>query len=88
MSSKRHGGDHRGSAQSRRNRKMRMLRVYGNGETCNCVHCGCSVNFDTIEADRIIPGGPYAFFNVQPSCRSCNCARSDNANWQYVGAMA
>lgn len=80
----RHGGDKRGSAADRRARKNWMLSHYGNGEACGCVHCGATLTFNTVEADRIIPGGSYRRDNVQPSCRGCNLDRSDNINWSYV----
>ena len=85
----RHGGDHRGSAAARRARKWWMLsnsRWLGDGERCRCVHCGTWLSFATVEADRIIPGGPYARWNVQPSCGSDNKARSDDSTW--VGSLA
>jgi hypothetical protein len=78
----RHGGDHRGSAASRRARKNWMLATWGDGVTCLCVHgCGTVLTFATVEADRRDPGGSYARHNVQPACRSCNLARSDDASW-------
>lgn len=85
---RRHGGDKRGSAADRRARKNWMLSHYGNGETCNCVHCGVTLSFNTVEADRIIPGGSYRRDNVQPACRGCNLDRSDNVNWSYALAVA
>jgi hypothetical protein len=74
----RQGGDHRGNATSRRRRKRWMLAAFGDGITAPCVHCGAALTYDTIEADRIIPGGPYARYNVQPSCRACNARRGDS----------
>jgi hypothetical protein len=54
----------------------------GDGMTVACVHgCGSMLTFETVEADRIIPGGPYARHNTQPACRTCNLMRSDNAEW-------
>jgi len=85
------GGDHRGSAASRRARKHWMLsqeRWNGDGVECDCVHCGRRVNFLTVEADRIVPGGSYGRHNVQPSCKPCNQARSDNPNWTYAAPAA
>jgi len=82
----RHGGDHRGSAASRRSRKNWMLATWGDGVACPCVHCDCELTFATVEADRIVPGGAYARSNVQPSCRSCNLARSDDASWTLAMA--
>lgn len=71
----RKGGDHRGSAESRRRRKQYLLDKYGNGQTCECVHCLVELTFDTVESDRIEIGGSYARANVQPACRSCNASR-------------
>jgi hypothetical protein len=84
-SRKRPGGEKRGSAAGRRARKAWMLRTWGNGITCLCVHgCRTVLDFATVEADRIIPGGPYRRDNVQPACRSCNLQRSDNAEWSLA----
>lgn len=79
----RHGGDHRGNSTDRRNRKLWMLATWGNGTTCPCCHCQARLTYATVEADRIIPGGPYARSNVQPACRSCNLHRSNNTDWTY-----
>lgn len=78
---KRHGGEKRGSSYARRARKLWMLAHWGDGEVCPCVYCGMSVNFDTVEADRIIPGGTYRRDNVQPACKPCNLSKSDNSDW-------
>jgi len=75
---KRNGGDKRGKAADRRRRKVWMLAYYGNGTTAPCTHCGCELDVQTIEQDRIIPGGSYARSNIQPSCRSCNVRRGDS----------
>lgn len=58
----------------------------GNGVTVPCIHCGCELTFESVEADRIVPGGSYRRANVQPACRACNLSRSDNVEW--VGALA
>jgi hypothetical protein len=90
----RHGGDHRGSSYSRRARKLWMLATFGNGETVTCVHephvadCPVTLTFATVEADRKIPGGPYARWNIQPASRACNLARSNNAAWVPPGLTA
>jgi hypothetical protein len=81
----RNGGDKRGSAAARRARKAWFLSPLsgfgGNGETVPCVHCQTELAFEDIEADRIVPGGSYRRENVQPSCRPCNIARSDDSTW-------
>lgn len=86
----RNGGDHRGSAASRRARKLWLLGAIedrtlgwapfgGNGTTVKCaLGCGEVLTFATVEADRIIPGGSYRRENVQPACRPCNLAKSDD----------
>lgn len=76
----RHGGDHRGSAASRRARRAWLRARYD-----TCVHCGRALTWDdpladsACEADRKIPGGPYARWNIQAACRLCNRARSCHA---------
>src|SRR6185437_8063130 len=81
--------DPRGSAAARRARKNWMLsspqfkRTPGTeGHQVQCTHCSKPLTFDTVEADRIKPGGPYARHNVQPACRSCNLGRSNNEHWK------
>lgn len=82
--SKRPGGEKRGSAASRRARKTWMLVTWGDGARCPCVHCGAALTFATVEADRIVPGGPYRRANVQPACRACNLSRSNNVTWTFA----
>jgi 5-methylcytosine-specific restriction endonuclease McrA len=79
----RNGGDKRGKASDRRRRKVWMLAWFGDGTAAPCTHCGESLSFATIEADRIIPGGSYARTNIQPACRSCNVARGDSPITPY-----
>lgn len=85
---KRQGGDSRGNSTARRKRKEWLLSPEsgfgGNGQTVKCVHCGKELDFRTVESDRIIPGGPYARFNVQPADRHCNASRSNNVDWVFT----
>jgi 5-methylcytosine-specific restriction endonuclease McrA len=83
---KRAGGDKRGNAANRRARKLWMLSqpqwqgtgtVLGESALC-ALGCGVVVTFATVEADRVIPGGSYRRENVQPACRPCNLAKSDD----------
>lgn len=83
---KRAGGEKRGNNIDRANRKVWLLVEFGNGEYARCVHCHTVLTYDTLEADRIIPGGSYRRDNVQPACRKCNASRSNNPNW--VGPVA
>jgi 5-methylcytosine-specific restriction endonuclease McrA len=80
------GGEKRGNNKDRRARKLWMLSFWGDGSRCPCVHCDSTLTFETVEADRINPGGSYRRTNVQPACRSCNAARSNNLDWQYAAA--
>ena len=84
----RNGGDKRGSAKDRRARKQWLLDAYGNGSTVPCVHCNNSLDFGTVEQDRIIPGGSYARTNIQPSCSRCNKLRGTDVSWKFVGEAA
>lgn len=80
------GGDKRGSNRDRAARKRWMLAHFGDGTHAPCTHCAEPLCYDTIEADRIIPGGSYRRDNVQPSCRRCNAQRSDNPHWTFSAA--
>jgi hypothetical protein len=96
MGTLRAGGEKRGNSRDRRNRKVWMLRTWDNDlgvEACRCVHCArigreTILDIKGVEADRIVPGASYAHDNVQPSCRSCNLARSNNIAWAPQGAFA
>lgn len=79
----RHGGDKRGNCRDRRARKIWMLATFGDGTQCPCVHCERPLTYETVEADRIIPGGSYRRTNIQPACRVCNLERSDDLTWTY-----
>lgn len=79
------GGEKRGNNKDRAARKRWMLRTWGNGKTCPCTHCRKRLCYATVEADRITPGGRYTHDNIQPACRECNLARSDNPEWHYWG---
>lgn len=84
---KRPGGEKRGNNLDRARRKRRFLndpQYHGTGETCECVHCHNVLTYATVEADRKDQGGSYRYENVQPACRRCNAARSNNPNWVYV----
>lgn len=77
-------GDCRGSAEDRRRRKQWLLDTFGDGETCACVHCGGTLDFESLTVDRIVPGnlgGRYTRDNIQPSCLADNIARADNPAW-------
>lgn len=78
------GGDKRGNASDRRARKLWMLSEAagfgGNGVCVPCVFCETSLSYATVEADRKDCGGSYRRSNVQPACRPCNLARSDDAD--------
>jgi hypothetical protein len=74
--------DPRGNSYSRRSRKEKMLadpqyehNTEHNKPNVNCVHCGTMLTYHHLEQDRVEPGGPYRYTNVQPSCRGCNLDR-------------
>ena len=71
----------RHNSYDRRRRKQKLLARWGNRVTCNCVHCGKVLTFETLTSDRIEAGGTYALENVQPSCLECNIKRGDRTDW-------
>jgi 5-methylcytosine-specific restriction endonuclease McrA len=78
--SRRCNGPDRGNSASRRARKRWMLGHFGDGTVVHCSHCDAPLTFDTVEADRVIPGslgGSYRRDNIVPSCRHCNASRKD-----------
>ena len=84
---KRAGGEKRGNSTDRRRRRKWMLAKWGDGETCQCVHCGTMLTDATVEVDRIIPGalgGTYRRENIQPACRRCNLERAADEAWVYA----
>lgn len=78
------GGDKRGSSGDRKRRREWMLSPAagfgGDGVKVPCWCCRCLLDESTVEADRIVPGGSYRRENIQPACRLCNLARSDDAD--------
>ena len=81
MTYQRAGGDKRGNSADRYARKTWMLNTFGDGTKCPCTHCERLLGRRELEADRIIPGGSYRHENIQPSCRDCNLARSNDMGW-------
>jgi hypothetical protein len=81
MTYQRAGGDKRGNTKDRFARKTWLLFTFGDGVHVACTHCHKSLTRQTLEADRIEPGASYCHLNIQPSCRACNVARSDNEEW-------
>jgi 5-methylcytosine-specific restriction endonuclease McrA len=69
--------DRRGNSRDRLARKHWMLSHFGDGSTANCYHCGMPLTLETMEADRIIPGGSYRRDNILPACRRCNASRGN-----------
>ena len=80
--------DKRGSSADRRARTTYLLSVFGTGDTVACVHCGVTLTRETLQVDRIVPGGSYRRSNIQPSCAKDNNARSNNASWLSPLALA
>jgi 5-methylcytosine-specific restriction endonuclease McrA len=85
---KRGDDDKRGRAADPRRRKHKLLHWFGDGTTAPCVHCGVKLTWDTLEQDRIIPGGPYRMSNLQPSCGPCNRRRGDSPITPFPGLTA
>lgn len=73
--------DKRGNSYDRAARKAWMLKTFGDGFKCPCTHCGMYLSKETLEADRIIPGGSYRRSNIQPACGGCNKKRGNKLGW-------
>ena len=69
--------DRRGNNRDRARRKLWLLASFGDGFEATCYHCPRLLNYDTVEADRIVPGGSYRRDNIIPSCRACNARRGN-----------
>jgi hypothetical protein len=77
--SPRAGGDRRGSNRNRRDRKIWLLATFDKDLGPDKVRCHLRVStacageldFLSLTADRIEPGGSYAHDNIRPACRPC-----------------
>lgn len=52
-----------------------MLKTFGDGGEAPCTHCERPLDYHTVTADRIDPGGSYRRENIVPSCWRCNKMR-------------
>ncbi len=71
--------DLRGNNKDRALRKRWMIKTFGNGKVVPCVHCRKKLTYETVTADRIVPGchgGRYTHGNIQPACKKCNDSRN------------
>lgn len=79
----------KGNSYQRRARKHWLLSEAagfgGNGVAVPCVfHPDELLTYDTVTADRVIPGsqgGTYAKENLRPACLSSNSSRKDRLDW-------
>lgn len=75
------GKDKRGNTRDRAIRHLWLLAAFGDGYSCPCRYCGTTLTFETVEADRVVPGGSYRRENIVPACRSCNSRRGNDPHW-------
>jgi hypothetical protein len=69
----------RGSSYDRARRRRFLLAKFGDGTTAQCAlrtssRCLGALTFETVTADRIVPGaegGTYSRDNIQPACGPC-----------------
>ena len=76
-----------GNTKDRRSRREKLLKDFGDGETCPCIYCGIVVTHGTLEQDKMYTtqeGGRYKYSNVVPSCGDCNKRRG---NMSFEQAM-
>jgi hypothetical protein len=66
----------RGNTVDRHRRRLWMLAEWGDGVEAPCWECGTPVDYDTIIADRLVPGregGTYRRDNIKgPHCKGCS----------------
>lgn len=70
-----------GNSTDRKNRRIKLLKEFGDGEWCPCIYCGKMVTHGTMEQDKIYTtaeGGRYRMPNLVPSCSDCNKKRGDD----------
>lgn len=84
MNSRKGLPDKRGNNRDRKRRKEWMLVEFGDGKYCRCTWCPSLLDFEHVEADRLIPGGPYKRDNIIPACRTCNAQRQDKSALEYA----
>ena len=73
------GGEKRGNNRDRRRRKIWMLATFDKDlgpDKARCHlrladRCRGVMDYHTVTADRINPGGTYARANVRPACAPC-----------------
>ncbi len=66
--------DLRGSNSDRRARKLWLLEKFGDGALTTCYRCAVPLDYETVTADRILPGaygGTYERCNLRPACQPC-----------------
>lgn len=68
----------RGNNKDRARLRRYLIDAHGNGTTAACVHCGATVDADTVSMDRIIPACYYRPQNLIPTCDRCNKSRQDD----------
>lgn len=82
----------RGSCYDRQARKRWLLKSWDadlGTDACRCADCGEVLAYDTVQADRIVPGalgGRYTRDNIQPMCGPCNI-RWGNVLRDWLAAM-
>jgi hypothetical protein len=82
----------RGSASARRARKLKLIRVYGDGTYVACYNaaeCGREqLTVETVTVDRIlrgVDGGTYRWDNIRPACLPCNATDGNKYRWERQG---
>lgn len=69
--------DKRGSNTDRARRRIWLMAVFGDGTQVPCWLCDTPLAITQLEVDRMVPGGPYARWNIRPACGPCNRSRND-----------
>jgi hypothetical protein len=46
------------------------------------------LSYETVQADRIVPGGSYRHENITPACGRCNIHRANKRGWVAPKSLA
>ena len=98
------GPDRRPGSKRRRQLRLRLAQIHGNGVICPCLWCGDLVWAEAwqgyvsagrrripvypMELDRLMPGGSYGLYNLVPACGGCNRARSNLPVCDWLATIA
>jgi 5-methylcytosine-specific restriction endonuclease McrA len=70
----------KGNVSDRAHSRKRLMKEFGDGQSCPCGYCGRKLVDKTLTRDKIYTsreGGRYIHANLIPACEGCNKSRGD-----------